>query len=154
MKRLHVHVAVEDICRSVSFYSTLSGTEPTVLKNDCAKWMPDDPRVNFAISNHMAVPGQGHLGIQTESGDEHTELTGRLKAAGETTRDQEGVARCCAKSNKSWVNEPNGLRWETFLTTAEAVTCGEDERPVVESSRADCCAPAIAAEPARAATRS
>lgn len=151
MKRLHVHVAVEDMTKSVSFYSTLFGAEPTVLKDDYAKWMLDDPRVNFAISNHMAVPGLDHLGIQTESGEELAELAGRLKAAGETTRDQESATCCYAKSDKSWVNDPNGLRWETFHTFGEAVIYGENERPDADKPLAACGAPAAVVEPAKAA---
>lgn len=145
MKRLHVHVAVEDLPRSISFYSTLFGADPTVLKDDYAKWMLDDPRVNFAISNRMSVSGLDHLGIQTESGEELAELAGRLKAAGEVTRDQEAATCCYAKSDKSWVTDPQGVRWETFFTHGEAVTYGENERPDhVAAPRAACGAPATA----------
>jgi catechol 2,3-dioxygenase-like lactoylglutathione lyase family enzyme len=127
MKRLHVHVAVSDLPKSISFYSTLFGAEPSVIKSDYAKWMLDDPRVNFAISDRARTPGVDHLGIQTESRDELSELAGRLKSAGETTRDQEATTCCYARSDKSWVNDPSGIRWETFHTFGEAVSYGEDE---------------------------
>ena len=140
MKRLHVHVAVDDLQRSVGFYSTLFATGPSVLKDDYAKWMLDDPRVNFAISARAGrADGVDHLGIQVETDSELHELAARLKAAGETTRDQEATTCCYAQSNKAWVNDPDGIRWETFFTFAEATTYGEDE-PAIEQ-RASCCAP-------------
>jgi catechol 2,3-dioxygenase-like lactoylglutathione lyase family enzyme len=131
MKRLHVHVAVEDLTRSIGFYSTLFGAEPAVVKDDYAKWMLEDPRVNFAISDRARVPGVDHLGIQVESAEELGELAGRLKAAGETTRDQEATTCCYAQSDKAWVNDPNGLRWETFYSFGEATSYGEDVPDVV-----------------------
>ena len=140
MKRLHVHVAVEDVGKSVGFYSTLFGETPTVLKDDYAKWMLDDPRVNFAISDRARVTGVDHLGIQVESAEELAELAGRLKAAGEVTRDQEATTCCYAKSDKAWVNDPNGVRWETFHTTGEAVAYGEDEPDVaLRTAKQSCC---------------
>lgn len=144
MKRLHVHVAVEDLTRSVSFYSTLFGAEPTVRKDDYAKWMLDDPRVNFAISDRARVAGVDHLGIQTENGEELAELAGRLKAAGEVTRDQEATTCCYAKSDKSWVNDPQGIRWETFHTHGDATSYGEDEPDVKLVTKAACGAPSSA----------
>ncbi|MBP7704928.1 MAG: VOC family protein [Caulobacter sp.] len=155
MKRLHVHVAVEDLTKSIGFYSTLFGAEPAVVKDDYAKWMLDDPRVNFAISDRERVAGVDHLGIQVDSNDELMELAGRLKAAGEVTLDQEATTCCYAQSDKAWVNDPNGLRWETFYTFGEATSYGEDEPDVVlrgdAQSAAACCAPApAAAEPAKA----
>ena len=143
MKRLHVHVAVEDLAKSIGFYSVLFGAAPVVLKDDYAKWMLDDPRVNFAISDRSSVTGVDHLGIQVDSGEELAELAGRLKAAGEVTRDQEATTCCYAQSDKAWVNDPNGLRWETFHTFGEAVTYGEDEPgAALASPKAACCAPA------------
>lgn len=144
MKRLHVHVAVENLAHSVGFYSALFGSEPSLHKDDYAKWMLDDPRVNFAISQRGAVPpGLDHLGIQVESDSELRTLSGQLKAAGETTRDQEDASCCYAKSNKSWVTDPNGVRWETFFTFGEAVTYGEDEEPEAPAAKPkSCCAPA------------
>jgi catechol 2,3-dioxygenase-like lactoylglutathione lyase family enzyme len=147
VKRLHVHVAVEDLAKSIGFYSTLFGSEPVVLKDDYAKWMLDDPRVNFAISDRAAVAGVDHLGIQVESSDELAELAGRLKAAGEVTRDQEATTCCYAQSDKAWVNDPNGLRWETFFTFGEATAYGEDEPgAALAAPKAARCAPAAKAE--------
>lgn len=140
MKRLHVHVAVEDLARSIGFYSTLFGTGPSVVKDDYAKWMLDDPRVNFAISDRAAVHGVDHLGIQVDSAEELAELAGRLKAAGEATRDQEATTCCYARSDKAWVDDPTGVRWETFHTFGEAVVYGEDE-PGAAQVKAPCCAP-------------
>ncbi|HEY2050477.1 MAG TPA: ArsI/CadI family heavy metal resistance metalloenzyme [Caulobacteraceae bacterium] len=146
MKRFHVHVAVDDLGQSIGFYSNLFGVEPAVLKDDYAKWMLEDPKVNFAISTHGGQAGVDHLGIQVESGDELGELAGRLKAAGEVTRDQEATTCCYAKSDKAWVNDPSGLRWETFHTFGEATVYGEDEpgAKAASKSQAACCAPAAA----------
>ncbi len=126
MKRLHVHVAVDNLERSIGFYSALFAAKPSVTKSDYAKWMLDDPKVNFAISARGSR-GVDHLGIQVETDDELRELAGRLKAAGEATRDQEATTCCYAQSNKAWVNDPSGIRWETFFTFGEATTYGEDE---------------------------
>ncbi|WP_374576241.1 ArsI/CadI family heavy metal resistance metalloenzyme [Phenylobacterium sp.] len=141
MKRLHVHVSVEDLKKSVGFYSTLFGAEPTVLKDDYAKWMLDDPRVNFAISARARAPGLDHLGVQVDSGEELAELATRLNAAGQTTRDQTAATCCYAKSDKAWVVDPDGVRWETFHTFGEAVTYGEDEPEAVLAVKpaAACC---------------
>ena len=119
MKRLHVHVGVKDLDQSIRFYSTLFGADPTVTKDDYAKWMLDDPRVNFAISsNHHAAKGIEHLGIQAENNDELAEVYGRLKAADRPVLE-EGASTCCyAKSEKSWISDPDGIVWEAFLPTA------------------------------------
>jgi catechol 2,3-dioxygenase-like lactoylglutathione lyase family enzyme len=146
MKRLHLHVAVQDLNRSIGFYSTLFGAPPTVAKPDYAKWMLDDPKVNFAISARGADTGLDHVGIQVETEDELRELAERLKQAGETTRDQEAASCCYARSHKSWISDPSGLRWETFFTFGEATTYGEDDVPEVEPANGEpqassCCAP-------------
>lgn len=127
MKRLHLHVSVPDLARSISFYETLFGAAPSVVKADYAKWMLDDPRVNFAISQRDRAPGLDHVGIQVDSRGDLATLSARLKAAGETTFDQEAATCCYAKSDKSWVSDPAGLRWETFHTFGEATQYGEDE---------------------------
>jgi len=126
MKRLHVHVGVADLDRSVRFYSTLFGAEPIVVKPDYAKWMLDDPRVNFAISEgRHAAKGIEHLGIQVESDVELAEVYGRLKAADRPVLE-EGATTCCyAKSEKSWISDPDGVVWEAFLTNGEAEVYGE-----------------------------
>ena len=126
MKRLHVHVAVSDLDRSIRFYSTLFGAEPTLAKADYAKWMLDDPSVNFAISagNH-AANGVEHLGIQSETSEELSQVYGRLKDASRPVLE-EGQTTCCyAKSEKSWVADPDGVVWEAFLTTGEATVYGD-----------------------------
>ena len=125
MKRLHVHVGVNDLANSIRFYSTLFGSDPTVVKTDYAKWMLDDPRVNFAISegNH-AKKGIEHLGIQVESTEELSEVYGRLKAADRPVLE-EGQTTCCyAKSAKSWIADPDCIVWEAFFTNGEATTYG------------------------------
>lgn len=125
MKRLHVHVAVSDLEASTRFYSALFAAEPTVVKADYAKWMLEDPRVNFAISAHDgAAPGLSHLGIQVENADELAEVYGRLQKADRPVLD-EGATTCCyAKSTKSWIADPQDIAWETFLTTGDAVDYG------------------------------
>jgi predicted lactoylglutathione lyase len=123
MKRLHVHVGVDDLGQSIRFYSTLFAAEPSVVKDDYAKWMLEDPRVNFAISagNH-AKKGIEHLGIQAESTEELSEVYGRLKAADRPVLE-EGQTTCCyAKSEKSWIADPDGVVWEAFFTNGEATT--------------------------------
>jgi catechol 2,3-dioxygenase-like lactoylglutathione lyase family enzyme len=148
MKRLHVHISVEDLDRSKAFYASLFGSQPSVVKDDYAKWMLDDPRVNFAISARGRAGGVDHLGIQGESAEELAQLSGRLKRAGETTIDQEATTCCYAKSDKAWVTDPNGVRWESFHTFGEATTYGEEEpdetRAIPAASSACCGAPAAA----------
>ncbi|HVH37463.1 MAG TPA: ArsI/CadI family heavy metal resistance metalloenzyme [Sphingomicrobium sp.] len=126
MKRLHVHVGVDDLHQSVRFYSIIFATEPTVLKQDYAKWMLNDPRVNFAISvGQHPTKGVQHLGIQVDSTDELGEVHGRLKAA-ERPVLEEGRTTCCyARSEKSWISDPDGLVWETFYTDGEATAYGD-----------------------------
>lgn len=147
MKRLHVHVGVTDLDSSIGFYSTLFGAEPTVTKDDYAKWMLEDPRVNFAISsgNH-AAKGIEHLGIQVESGEELTEVYDRLKAADRPVLE-EGATTCCyAKSEKSWIADPDGIVWEAFLTNGDATVYGDSPALATLSPRAAdgaCCAPAM-----------
>lgn len=143
MKRLHLHIAVDDLSRSIGFYSTLFGAQPSVVKDDYAKWMLDDPRVNLAISQRDRAAGVDHVGVQAETAAELAEMAARLKAAGETTFDQEATTCCYARSDKSWVMDPSGVRWETFHTLGDATTYGEEE-PVAEivatpTPRAACC---------------
>jgi len=124
MKRLHVHIAVDDLTRSIDFYSTLFSAEPTVLKGDYAKWMLDDPRVNLAISQRGATAGVEHLGIQVETGDELAEVYERLRDADASVLE-EGATNCCyAKSEKSWVQDPSGVAWEVFHTTGDSAVYG------------------------------
>jgi catechol 2,3-dioxygenase-like lactoylglutathione lyase family enzyme len=126
MKRLHVHVGVDDLGRSIRFYSTLFGAEPTVVKDDYAKWMLDDPRVNFAVSaGQHADKGIQHLGVQVESPDELSEVYGRLRAADRPVLEEGRTTCCYAKSEKSWIADPDGIVWEAFLTDGEATIYGD-----------------------------
>jgi predicted enzyme related to lactoylglutathione lyase len=149
MKRMHVHVAVDDLRSSIGFYSALFAAEPSVVKPDYAKWMLDDPRVNFAISARGRTAGLDHLGIQVEDKDELNEISARLhKAGGEVT--EQGETRCCyAKSEKSWIEDPAGISWETFLTSGETTDYGDGtgEREARIAKTTACCAPAHSADP-------
>jgi len=129
MKRLHVHVAVKDLADSVRFYSTLFGVRPSVLEADYAKWMLDDPRVNFAISKRGQPPGLDHLGLQVESDEELREVADQLRAAGQDVLEQKNAACCYTRSDKAWVSDPQGLRWESFRTFGALTTFGEDLTP-------------------------
>ncbi len=149
MKRLHVHVGVNDLDHSIRFYSTLFAAEPTVVKDDYAKWMLDDPRVNFAISaGRHEQPGIEHLGIQAEDRDELREVFGRLKAADRPLLEEGRTTCCYAKSEKSWVADPDGIVWEAFFTDGEATTYGDSPAlGTLSDSLANdkCCLPKAAA---------
>ena len=148
MKRLHVHVAVSDLAQSVGFYSSLFAAQPTVLKSDYAKWMLDDPRVNFAISTRGREAGLDHLGIQVESQEELYEVYGRLRQAAADIIEQGQTSCCYAKSEKAWVDDPAGISWETFHTTGERITygdgTGERDARVAHEAKSACRAPAAA----------
>jgi len=142
MKRLRVNLAVKDLDQSVQFYSTLFAAPPTVLKADYAKWMLDDPRVNFSISTRGGDHGVDHLGIQVDSREELGELAGRLESAGRGVYDK-GEAHCCyAHSHKAWVRDPGGLAWETFFTFGTDTVYGEGMIAAEPSARKACCSPA------------
>ena len=151
MKRLHVHVSVADLAQSIRFYSGLFATPPSVTKPDYAKWMLEDPRVNFAISTRSGRAGLDHLGIQVESPEELQEVYGRLQAADAPVLE-EGATTCCyAQSEKSWIADPEGISWEAFLTTGESTVYGDGadlgQIRVASAAPAEsaCCAPAPAA---------
>ena len=148
MKRFHVHVHVADLDASVRFYSTLFGEQPTVIKSDYAKWMLEDPCVNFAITSGAATPRIDHLGFQVQSDDELGTITQRLDAAGQMVVKQENAACCYARGNKGWVNDPSGISWETFHTLGEHTVYGNDIAPrMMEFDSApseSCCAPSTA----------
>ena len=152
MKRFHVHMGVENLDRSVAFYSGLFGSEPSVIKPDYAKWMLDDPQVNFAISTKEGVTrGIEHLGVQVENNDELAEVYGRLKAANGPVLE-EGATTCCyAKSEKSWIADPDGIMWEAFLTNGEATVYGDNpELEKLTSANAAagaCCTPEAQVKP-------
>lgn len=140
MKRLHVHVAVHDLQESIRFYSALFAAEPTVKKDDYAKWMLDDPRVNFAISTRAREPGLDHLGIQVENEAELDELRVRLAQAEVAVTAQKGAACCYAKSDKYWTLDPQGIAWESFHTLESVPVFGEDASPRHTSRQGACCA--------------
>jgi catechol 2,3-dioxygenase-like lactoylglutathione lyase family enzyme len=146
MKRLHVHVAVKDLASATRFYATLFGAQPTVVKGDYAKWMLDDPRVNFAISTRTGDSGVDHLGIQVDSREELATIAGQLASAGERLAEQTATSCCYAKSDKAWVKDPEGISWETFYTFGTATEYGEDlveaaeDLPATAGPKA-CCAP-------------
>jgi catechol 2,3-dioxygenase-like lactoylglutathione lyase family enzyme len=151
MKRLHVHVAVNDIPQSIGFYSALFAAKPAVVKPDYAKWMLDDPRVNFAISTRGREPGLDHLGIQVEDANELNEVYARLREAGGNIIEQGETACCYAKSEKSWIDDPAGIAWETFLTSGESITYGDGTgentaRVAHEKQSGACSAPQPAAK--------
>jgi catechol 2,3-dioxygenase-like lactoylglutathione lyase family enzyme len=162
MKRFHVHVAVEDLSKSTRFYSAMFGMEPTVQKDDYAKWMLDDPRVNFAISSRANASGVNHLGFQAETAEELEEIHARLQAADTSIIAEEGANCCYAKSDKYWVEDPTGIAWESFrsLDTIpffgdSASTSREGVTDAASASDGGCstaCCPAPAATAAPAIT--
>jgi len=143
MKRFHVHVSVHDLEQSIRFYSALFGAEPAVKKPDYAKWMLEDPRVNFAISNRRAKAGIDHLGLQAENGGELEEIGTRLAQADVSTTAQKGANCCYAKSDKYWTVDPQGIAWESFHTLDSVPLYGTETRaPTVadKAPAAACCA--------------
>ena len=140
MKRLHVHVIVGDLPASIRFYKTLFASEPTIIKPDYAKWMLDDPRVNFAVSKRTDGAGIGHLGIQVENHAELADVYSRFKHA-DTAVVEEGRTSCCYSiSEKSWIADPQGIRWEAFYTTGE--TEGHCNVVPADGRASACCEPA------------
>ena len=142
MKRFHVHVAVDDLAASTKFYAGLFGAPPSVAKPDYAKWMLDDPRVNFAISVRGRAAGLDHLGIQVDGVEELGAVHARLEAAGEAVREKGESVCCYAKSDKGWVTDPQGISWETFFTHGESTAYGEGL--VAPEQAGACCGPAAA----------
>ena len=144
MKRFHVHVAVHDLKQSIRFYSALFGAQPSVEKPDYAKWMIEDPRINFAISTHGTKTGLDHLGIQTESAEELEEAGSRLAQADVSLMPQKGASCCYAKSDKYWTLDPQGVAWESFHTLDSVPVYGSDTKQKVGERKAACCAPTAA----------
>ena len=138
MKRMHLHVSVENLAQSITFYNSLFGANPTVEKPDYAKWMLDDPLVNFAISQRGAKIGIDHIGIQVDNDAELDELKNRLEKAEMSIFSQEGAACCYAKSDKHWVQDPSGIAWETYHSM-ESIPTFNESAPVQAASA--CCAP-------------
>jgi catechol 2,3-dioxygenase-like lactoylglutathione lyase family enzyme len=142
MKRFHVHVAVHDLQQSIRFYSSLFGAAPSVTKDDYAKWMLDDPRVNFAISARGAKAGLDHLGMQAETDAELEEIGSRLAQADVSVAPQKGASCCYAKSDKYWTIDPQGIAWESFHTLDSVPVYGNDTAIKAGERKAACCAPA------------
>ena len=166
MKRFHVHVAVRNLDESVRFYSTIFGAAPSVQKPDYAKWMLDDPRINFAISERAGHHGVNHLGFQVDDDAELEQIHGRLDAAGAQVVAERDVSCCYARSDKYWISDPQGVAWESFRSlgsvpfygdpdkapasaaaqTAAAATgcCGAADAKAVAAAATSCCGPAEA----------
>ena len=139
MKRFHVHVSVQDLPESLRFYSDLFGAPPSVVKDDYAKWMLEDPRINFAISRRGRAAGVNHLGFQVDSDEELKDLREQVSKAGIAALDQAGASCCYAKSDKYWIEDPQGVAWETFHTLGSVPIFGEETRRSGEKSA--CCVP-------------
>jgi len=147
MKRFHVHVSVDDLDANVKFYSTVFGAPPTVVKPDYAKWMVDDPRINFAISTRRSALGVDHLGVQVDSDEELSVLRARVTAAEVAALDQSGAACCYARSDKYWTTDPQGIAWETFHTLDSIPVYGD----TVRAPASACCgaAPTVESAPGK-----
>lgn len=158
MKRFHVHVAVEDLSKSIAFYSAMFGEDPAVVKQDYAKWMLEDPRINFAISHRGQLPGVNHLGMQAEDDDELEAIHANLQKADAAIVAEKGAHCCYTRSDKYWVTDPQGIAWESFRSLGtiplfgdgpdaetkgapQASSCGSN----VDSAGSSCCAPADSA---------
>ena len=155
MKNLHVHMGVDDLPASIRFYAALFAAEPTVRKSDYAKWMLDNPRVNFAISSGHGAAGIQHLGIQVEDETELAEVYDRLKKADAPVLEEGSTVCCYAKSEKSWISDPQGLAWETFLTHGESTVYGGNGPAIATNTvvtpkparaTSGCCGPSVTAE--------
>lgn len=144
MKRFHVNISVDSIAQSTQFYNTLFGQAPTVVKSDDAKWMLDDPFINFAISERTAKVGQAgldHLGFQMDAAPELHAMTAQLQSAGLAVTDMGETTCCYAKSDKGWVLDPQGIAWESFVTMGEATTYGVEDGAADSAASGACCAP-------------
>lgn len=142
MKRFHIHVGVKNLSDSVKFYTSLFGQPPVKEKSDYAKWLLEDPKLNFAISTRTEKAGVDHLGIQVESDEELSEITTRLKAANQNLFD-EGLTTCCyMEATKAWVKDPAGIAWEAFRNMTDAAVFGKDRQPEESAEPAgSCCVP-------------
>ncbi len=160
MKRFHVHVAVNDLDRSIAFYSAMFGEQPAVVKPDYAKWMLEDPRINFAISRRGQAPGVNHLGIQAEDDVELESIHANLRRADTTILAEESANCCYAKSDKYWVTDPQGIAWESFHSLGSIPLFGSagpapDEQPAncgSSGAAESCCVPAASSSKPERAT--
>jgi catechol 2,3-dioxygenase-like lactoylglutathione lyase family enzyme len=149
MKRFHVHVSVDDLEQSIRFYSAVFGAAPNVIKPDYAKWMLDDPRVNFAISNRGHACGLNHLGIQAESAAELEQLHEQLDTAGSDVLAQTGTSCCYSRSDKYWTTDPAGIAWETFHSLESVPTYGKSGGESREQTDGACCIPLATLTPSK-----
>ena len=141
MKRFHVNLTVADLKKSIEFYNTLFAAEPTVVKDDYAKWMLEDPRINFSVTESSRSSGVNHVGLQTDTLDELNEIQDRLYAAEQKTFEQPAAECCYAKSTKTWVRDPDEVAWETFVTHGQITHYGSDKVPGNEEQNGErCCA--------------
>ncbi|MDQ8021999.1 MAG: ArsI/CadI family heavy metal resistance metalloenzyme [Moraxellaceae bacterium] len=154
MKRLHIHIAVADLATNVDFYSRLFDQVPTVRHDDYAKWMLDEPRINFAISARGAQPGLDHLGIQVDGADELDALQARFEAAELAMRSQEATSCCYARSDKHWVTDPQGVAWEHFHTLADIPTFNGHAESKANNSASGGCARPVRGKPVGIPVRS
>ena len=138
MARMHIHISVDDLDCSIDFYSTIFGTKPTTQKTDYAKWLLDNPSINFAISSRGFKPGIEHIGIQAENEDEMSDIRSRLEQGAIETFDDGQTVCCYAESDKSWIRDPSGIPWETYFTMKEAQFFSEHD---TEPSGSSCCSP-------------
>jgi len=153
LKRFHVHAQVDDLQASVAFYSRLFGAEPTRLESDYAKWMLEDPRINFAISSRGGKPGIDHLGIQADTDEELAELRQRVQAADLSVLD-EGETTCCyARSDKHWVQDPQGIAWEHYRTLDSIPVFGAPAKTSEPAASACCSGPTTRGKPLGIAAR-
>ncbi|MBI3369811.1 MAG: VOC family protein [Burkholderiales bacterium] len=140
MKRFHVHAHVQDLQASIAFYTKMFAAEPTRVEGDYAKWMLDDPRINFAISTRGGKPGVDHLGIQTDTAQELVELKAQAEAADMTLLDVGPTTCCYARSEKYWLTDPQGIAWEQFHTLGNIPVFSEAAKPAAQQPAAACCA--------------
>jgi lactoylglutathione lyase len=147
MKRFHVHAHVADLQASIAFYSKMFAAEPTRVEGDYAKWMLDDPRINFAISTRGGKPGVDHLGFQTDSAEELAEMKARAQAADLTLLDEGETSCCYARSEKHWVTDPQGIAWEHFHTLGNIPVFSEAKAGDAVEAGACCATPAPRGKP-------
>jgi catechol 2,3-dioxygenase-like lactoylglutathione lyase family enzyme len=152
MKRFHVHVSVDDLAANVGFYSAVFGMPPTVTRPDYAKWMLDDPRVNFAISQRGGKAGLNHLGLQVDSEPELATLRAQVANAGIAAIEQAGAACCYATSDKYWTRDPQGIAWEAFHTLDSIPVFGDSKDVPDAAATGGCCVPTTDAAPASTCT--
>lgn len=143
MKRFHVHVHVDDLSKSIAFYAKLFGAEPTRVEGDYAKWMLDDPRINFAISTRGSAVGVDHLGFQVDDAAELAELKTRAEAADMALLDEGETICCYARSDKHWITDPQGIAWEHFHSLGNIPVFSEGEQQDAAKEGAVCCAPRV-----------